>query len=112
MDWRDRFYLEQRLGSWNATVQQGYDVFGSTFFYPGNCLWVFDLMLRHEPAVRKAGFAQREAIRLLAPALLDIPINPEPIRKYLKRKVRDILGPRLVRTVKAFVPRIGLRQVP
>jgi hypothetical protein len=112
MDWRDRFYLEQRLGSWNATVQQGYDVFGSTFFYPGNCLWVFDLMLRHEPAMRKQGFAQREAIRLLAPALLDIPINPEPIRKYLKRKAREMLGPRMVRTVKALVPRFGLRQVP
>jgi hypothetical protein len=105
MDWRDRFYLEQRLGSWNAAVQQGYDVFGSTFFYPGNCLRIFDLLLRHDPARREEGFAQRGAIRLLAPQLLKVPINPEPILTRLKQTVRDFLGPRVVQALKSLVPR-------
>lgn len=112
MDWRDRFHLEQRLGSWNAIVQQGYDVFGSTFFCPGNCLRLFDLLLRHEPARRQEGFAQREAIRLLAPELLKVPINPPPISKRLKQAVRSLLGPRVVHALKSLAARSKLRQAP
>jgi hypothetical protein len=112
LDWRDRFYLDQRLGSWNATVQQGYDVFGSTFFYPGNCLRIFDLLLRHDPAKRKEGFAQREAIRLLAPRLLEVPINPLPISTRLKQMVRELLGPRAIHALKSLAPRSMLRHAP
>ena len=112
MDWRDRFYLEQRLGSWNATVQQGYDIFDSTFFYPGNCLRIFDLLLRHDQARRAEGFAQREAIRLLAPELLKIPINPEPISVRLRQAARKFLGPRVVHILKSLAPRLVQRHAP
>jgi hypothetical protein len=112
MDWRDRFYLEQRLGSWNAIVQQGYDVFGSTFFYPGNCLRLFDLLLRHEPARREEGLAQREAIRLLAPGLLKVPINPTPLPKRWAQAVRTLLGPRVIHALKSLAPRSRLRDAP
>ena len=78
LDWRDRFYLEQRLGAWASTVQRTLDVLDGSFFYPANCLWVAHLMLQYSPSERRAGLAQRGAILLLAPPLAEFPYNPEP----------------------------------
>jgi hypothetical protein len=110
MDWRDRFYLEQHLGGWNSTTQGLWDMKEGTAFYPGNSLWVFYLFLRFSPEQRKAGVPQREAIRLLAPELLEIPINPKPISTRLRESVRDFLGPRIVRTLKSLAPTSRLRR--
>jgi hypothetical protein len=86
LDWRDRFYLEQRFGAWASTVQRTLDVLDGTFFYPANCLWIAHLLLQYSPRERRLGFAQRSAIGLLAPPLARIPFNPEPIGTRLKRR--------------------------
>jgi hypothetical protein len=86
LDWRDRFYLEQRVGAWASTVQRTLDVLDGTFFYPANCLWIAHLLLQYSPRERRMGFAQRSAIGLLAPPLAQMPFNPEPIATRLKRR--------------------------
>ena len=87
LDWRDRFYLEQRFGAWASTVQRTLDVLDGTFFYPANCLWIAHLLLQYSPRERRMGFAQRSAIGLLAPPLAQMPFNPEPIGTRFKRRL-------------------------
>jgi hypothetical protein len=87
LDWRDRFYLEQRLGAWASTVQRTLDVLDGSFFYPANCLWIAHLMLQYSPRERRAGFAQRAAIQLLAPPLAELPYNPVPLVTRIKRQL-------------------------
>ena len=87
LDWRDRFYLEQRFGAWASTVQRTLDVLDGTFFYPANCLWIAHLMLQYSPRERRMGYAQRSAISLLAPPLAQMPFNPEPIGTRIKRRL-------------------------
>ena len=110
LDWRDRFYLEQRAGGWNATTQAFWDMLDGTAFYPGNCLWMTHLFLRFSPEKRKQGFPQREAIRLLVPELLEFPINPEPISNRLRQTVRDLLGPKVAHTLKSLALMSRLRR--
>jgi hypothetical protein len=98
MDWRDRFYLEQRLGGWLSANQMYPDIFDSTNFYAGNSLWIFDLLLRLDPAKRESGAAQREIISAMAPQLLDLPINPVPFKRWAKNQARV-----LVRRIKTLV---------
>jgi hypothetical protein len=88
LDWRDRFYLEQRLGAWASTVQRTLDVLDGSFFYPANCLWIGHVLLQYSPHERRAGVAQRSAIKLLAPPLAELPFNPLPVRKRLERSLR------------------------
>jgi hypothetical protein len=104
LDWRDRFYLEQRSGGWNSITQAFWDMLDGTTFYPGNFLWLTHLFLRFSPEKRKQGFPQREAIRLLAPELLEFPINPQPISITLRKTVRDLLGPKVVHALKSLAP--------
>jgi hypothetical protein len=91
LDWRDRFYLEQRLAGWASNTQRLSDLFESTFFYPANCLRIFELLLQFEPQERAEGFAQKSVIALLAPRLREIPINPESISEKFKAAVRKVV---------------------
>lgn len=97
MEWRDRFYLEQCLASWNSNMDSANDFLDSTGFSPANCLWIFHLLLRSDAAVRRHGALQQEAIRLMAPRLLDLPVNPPSLGERLTRVVRGVerrLAPR------------------
>lgn len=106
LDWRDRFYLDQRLGAWNATVQRSGDLVASTAFTPANCLWVFHLLLQPDTAKRLRGVAQREAIRILAPRLLKLPINPVPLPDRLAQGAKAMLGPTIRRKLRALKQRL------
>jgi hypothetical protein len=100
LDWRDRFFLEQRLGSWTCNVLRRQDLLDGIYFNPANCLWISYLLLQPGPAQRAQGLLQRQAIRLLAPHLMELPINPEPISKRVKGTVKgtvkSLLGPKMV----------------
>ncbi|HET6158234.1 MAG TPA: hypothetical protein VFE34_07825 [Dongiaceae bacterium] len=85
LDWRDRFYLEQRFGAWASTVQRTLDILDGSFFYPANCLWVAHQLLQYSPHERRAGMAQRAVIQVLAPPLATLPFNPMPIATRVKR---------------------------
>jgi hypothetical protein len=108
-DWRDRFHLDQRLGSWNANVRRTNDLVDGTALSPANCLWMFDLLLRPEPHRREGGALQKEAIRLMAPRLLDMPINPEPVSTRIKKQAKTFLGPRVIRALKPLAKAMKLR---
>lgn len=110
-DWRDRFHLDQRLGSWNANVQRAGDFLESTAFSPANCLGILDLLLRPEPQRRAVGALQKDAIRLMAPDLLRLPINPAPISERIKRNAKRLIGPEIaqrLRPLKKFLKRIAV----
>jgi hypothetical protein len=87
LDWRDRFYLEQRFGSWASTVQRTLDVLDGSCFYPANCLWIAHLLLQYSPHERRMGFAQRASIRILAPRLAELPFNPESVRARIGKRL-------------------------
>ncbi|WP_119303720.1 hypothetical protein [Dongia deserti] len=101
-DWRDRFHLDQRLGSWNCNVQRTNDFSETTGFNPANCLWIYYLLLQPDPIRREQGTAQLEAIELLEPRLLRFPINPAPISDRLKDNAKALLGPQIIRGVRSF----------
>jgi hypothetical protein len=107
-DWRDRFHLDQRLASWNASVQRAGDFLESTAFSPASCLRMFDLLLRPDPSRRKLGALQVDAIRLMAPQLLRLPINPVPVSERLKTTAKRLVGPKIarrLRPLKTFLER-------
>jgi hypothetical protein len=110
-DWRDRFHLDQRLGSWNANIQRAGDLVESTAFNPANCLRIFDLLLRPEPQKRAAGALQRDAIRLMAPHLLQLPINPLPTSERVKRVAQRLIGPKIARRLRPL-KKLLKRSVP
>lgn len=88
LDWRDRFYLEQRFGAWASTAQRTLGLLDGNFFYPANCLWIAYLLLQYTPRERRVGLAQRSAIELLAPSLSPVPFDPEPILTRARRRFR------------------------
>jgi len=109
-DWRDRFYLDQRLASWNTNVQRAGDFVESTAFNPANCLRILDLLLRPEPRRRAVGALQEDAIRLMAPDLLRLPINPAPVSERIKRNAKRLIGPEIaqrLRPLKKFLKRVA-----
>ncbi|WP_156181434.1 hypothetical protein [Halomonas sp. PR-M31] len=77
MDWRDRFYLDQRIGSFGAAHHFYSDYQGLKRLDIANSFWVMKLLLEYSPESRKTGTAQINVIRQVDPKLLSIPINPE-----------------------------------
>ncbi len=88
MDWRDRFYLEQRLGGWASATQRATDLGTAVRFHPANCAWIMAELLKDTPERRKRGAMQLEAIARLAPSLRSFPINPRPAHVRLVRWVK------------------------
>jgi hypothetical protein len=101
-DWRDRFYLDQRLGAWNCNVQRGNDFVEIATFNPANCLWIFYLLLQPDPVKRRDGVAQREAIHILEPRLMRFPINPLPMSERIKRNAKSLVGQQVARKLRSF----------
>jgi len=91
MDWRDRFYHEQRLGSWYSTIQRAADLTRRTIFPPANSLWFICLMLQVPVHERKGGLRQLRLIDEMCPILAALPINPPSLKQRAKRFVKALL---------------------
>ena len=76
LDWRDRFYLEQRTAGWQSAKEQVYDMQPHERFFPINSARTYSLLLSMPEHRRMASGHHRDAIRLLAPALDRYPYNP------------------------------------
>jgi hypothetical protein len=76
LDWRDRFYIEQRLAGWLSSLEQSLDLIDAQRFHPANAAETFSLLLAIPRPQRETGEHQRELIRRLTPSLLRLPINP------------------------------------
>lgn len=75
VDWRDRFYLEQRTGGWQAAKEQLYDLHGHERFFPINCARTLGLILSVDEDRRSDGAHRTELIAMLDDRLLVEPFN-------------------------------------
>jgi len=76
LDWRDRFYLEQRVGGWLSAGLQGFDISGRRSLHIGNDRGILADLLGFPQAERRASSHQAALVELMAPALAAFPYNP------------------------------------
>jgi hypothetical protein len=76
LDWRDRFYLEQRAGGWLSSIGQALDLVGPARVHVASCGALIEAALGIPEAVRRTGAHHEHLIRRLAPELARFPINP------------------------------------
>jgi hypothetical protein len=69
MDLIDLFYLDQRLGGWQASICQGRDCLVPDFFEPANSWTCVDLLMATSPERRAAGVIQSYAMEKLVPGI-------------------------------------------
>ena len=87
LDFRDRLYLEQRLGCWLATIEQALDLTGTIRLHISNSHYVFSLMNKATLSERQDGSFQKAANVALAPGLASFPYNPSSRRRPIGNKV-------------------------
>lgn len=108
LDWRDRFYLEQRQAGWLSSKEQLYDLNDLSRFPILNSAYLYSLFLSMKKEIRFASTMQIDLIEKTAPQLNQYPFNPShsyfhPLQvfkakvskkylpKYLLRESRKIL---------------------
>ena len=87
LDFRDRLYLEQRLGCWLATTEQALDLTGTIRLHISNSHYVFSLMNKATLSERQDGSFQKAANVALASGLASFPYNPSFRRRRIGNKV-------------------------
>jgi hypothetical protein len=85
IDWRDRFYWEQRLAGWASSFAQAGDVGPPERFYPANSRRFASGLLAFPEAVRRRGEHQQDILEFLSPELAAIAFNPEPGSRVSQR---------------------------
>lgn len=76
LDWRDRLYLEQRLGGWLSAVEQSLDLAVPERIHVANAAATYALLLGLPEEVRASSRHQRDLIARLVPPLAEFPFNP------------------------------------
>lgn len=76
LDWRDRFFIEQRQGGWLSSKEQVYDLTWLERFPILNAARNYALLLGLEEDQRLGSLLQVELIRRIAPEVLKYPFNP------------------------------------
>jgi hypothetical protein len=76
LDWRDRFYLEQRMAGWMSSKEQLYDMARLERVPILNAARTYGLLLRLDEERRLGTRLHVAAISRLAPELLALPFNP------------------------------------
>jgi hypothetical protein len=89
LDFRDRFYLEQRLGGWLADVEQALDITGTIRVHVANSRLAYSIMNTASRADRKAVVYQKKIISRLNPGLIAFPFNQvDPINARVRRVIK------------------------
>jgi hypothetical protein len=76
LDWRDRFFLEQRQAGWLSAKEQVYDLNSLERFPLLNSAKIYSLLLSIPESQRLGSLVQIELLKQLAPELLKYPFNP------------------------------------
>ena len=76
LDWRDRLYLEQRLGGWASSIEQALDLTAYERAYIANSHLYISTVLTLPKEVRLVGRHHVDLVRRMAPELLRFPFNP------------------------------------
>ena len=96
LDWRDRLYLEQRLGGWLSSDEQALDLCGFESHNPINSAEALSLLLSIPLEIRRSGEHHAHLIDRMAPQLMEFPFNPPDFwhRQWAQWGMRMV--PRLV----------------
>ena len=90
LDWRDRFYLEQRQGGWLSAKEQVYDLAVLERFPILNCANIYCLLLSIKEEKRLGSLVQEELMSQCMSEMLKYPVNPNDsyfgITKIIKSK--------------------------
>jgi hypothetical protein len=92
LSWSAQFYLDQRLGAWRASLEQGYDLLPAVSLNPANHIAVLSALITPSQEDRQSRRVQMETVRRLAPELMEFPINPPPFRTKLRGYRRAATG--------------------
>ncbi|MCW2960208.1 MAG: hypothetical protein JWM90_595 [Thermoleophilia bacterium] len=76
LDWRDRFYVEQVCGAWTSAVEQELDLTGTHRIPLANCHALLSTLFALPREWQVDGRWSHEVVRRLAPAIADVPANP------------------------------------
>ncbi len=88
VDWRDRLYIEQRIGGWLASFEEGVDFTEHTRVHVANSRRLVSLLLGLPEHLRRDGIHQRELTRRMAPRLAAFPVNrPSSVRLRAQRRL-------------------------
>lgn len=109
LDWREAFHLDQAIGGWCSGMLRLLDIHDGNYFPPANCIWILHLLVRDPLEKKKDAVVHRDAIRLLSPALAELPTNPPTRIALVKRAVKRMLGDHGTQTLKSQLRRFKLR---
>jgi hypothetical protein len=115
-DWRDRLYLEQRLGGWLGAICQGFDLAAVPRVHVASCGAYIAETMSLDEATRRQSLHHPLLIERMAPALAGEPFNAAgSLRERLRhRATRELAELRSQRTPWAYVAqrsrRIKLRR--
>ena len=84
MDWRERFFIEQRLAGWHASTEQALDMVNIDRLVPANSFLFYNIHLALPEEIRKTKAPVTDLLNRLAPQVLQVPINP-PLNYYYKQ---------------------------
>jgi hypothetical protein len=98
IDWRDRFYIEQRMGGWQSAREQSMDLIPADLLHPINCHDAHALSLSVPVDLRERGQHQIDLVERMAPELMKFPVNPpyqyfHPLTRMLWNSRDDLLYP-------------------
>lgn len=109
-DWRDIFYLEQRVGGWLSAVEQSLDLVAGTRFHPANSIAFYEAVLSLPVEIRRQSQHHVDLVARLAPALARFPYNPRRLDGLPDAKgLVDRLKSALSRRVRSRLSRLGRR---
>jgi len=87
LEWRDRFYLEQRIAGWLSAIEQGLDLTGTERVHVMNCHDLISLFLSIPLEKRRTAQHHVDLINEMFPRLLQYPFNPpDPTSIRLQKK--------------------------
>lgn len=93
LNFRNRFYLEQRVGSWLASIEQALDLSDYERIHIVNCEKILEILNSFSLEEKLEKNIQKELIYLLEPKLLEFPFNNKTIfekinflANYIKEK--------------------------
>lgn len=92
IDWRDRLYLEQRVGGWLSSIEQALDLTDFDRIHPLNSKILISLLMSLSKEIRKDKNHQVEIIRLCEPKLLQYPFNKKTFNETIRNKIKIVIN--------------------
>jgi len=85
LEFNNRFYLEQRVGCWLASIEQALDITGYDRIHPVNCRDLLSILNSFPTEMKKNDDIQMRVIQTLKKGLLKLPFNEKSIIDRINR---------------------------